>query len=137
MKQLETIKEILGMHVGGKVTAEDAIALISQATKSKGERAYELRKLGKSWHDIGVMTGDKNPCNAAKYYAIKNNRPWPPAKIYVHQSGSYRGEEIETIRASNPEMTLREIGTLLGISHQAVHQASAYLRAKQTLIKNS
>ena len=41
--------------------------------QSKGKRAYELRKKGLPWKEIGNST----VINAAKWYAIHNKLMWP------------------------------------------------------------
>lgn len=84
MKQLNQITGILSLYGAGRVTPEDALLLIYEAAKNKGERAYKLREQGRPWKEIGKTVGSGRPHQLAETYAKHAGLQWPLPKMYVH-----------------------------------------------------
>lgn len=134
MKPLQQINEILSMHRDGRVNSDDAITLLSEAAKSKGQRAYELRKQGMNWKEIGEAIERCNPYHLADDYAYQNNQPWPLPKLYKHSKGfTPVGKDVYEMRRDNPFMTWLEIGKRFGVTRQAAQQSAAAYANKEGL----
>lgn len=132
-----TIQEILKENQNGTLPDREALLLIDEANKSRGQRAYELRRMGMNWNKIGTCLGTTGSyCHAlANQYALESGQQWPIPKIYVHADGYFhRGKEYYEMRSAG--LKWREIAAKLGVTKQAAYQSSDYYAEHNNLPKH-
>lgn len=66
---LHNAKKFTGRSGGVWMTQEE----LDNAKMTKGQRAYEDRQGGKVWKEIDIP----NALGSAKFYAQRNDKPWP------------------------------------------------------------
>lgn len=130
-----TIQEILKENQSGTIPDREALLLIGEANKSRGQRAYELRRMGMNWKKIGAAMGGigSSYClRLAENYAVKSGQQWPLPKMYIHQDGfSHCGKESYNMKSVG--ITWTEIAARLGVTRQAVQQSAAYYAKRNNL----